>query len=126
MAIRLLGYHSFSLDAAEVGDKLMVQIARGRASSFIAVTITKVTKTTIKTSDGRRWMRDSQKQFGGCWRGSVLRRFDEEKIKVSMLEARRRHLIQKVSMANLNDFSVESLNKIASIIDAETSNEAVS
>lgn len=104
------GYYSgFRLEKAEVGDKLMVSLDRYR-ETYSPVTITKVTKTRITTSDNRQWMIASRRLVGGdSWTSISLTAFDQKKVDDARLENERQDLAAKLRERSLKSLPIEAL-----------------
>src|SRR5438309_8205517 len=115
MIRRTSEYGSFSLEEAEVGDKLMVSCP-SFGESYQEVTITAVTKTRITTSDNRQWMRASKQLVGADkWSRTWLHAYDESEIQRVEQRKLRGCVVRKIMGAKLSDLDMDALKRIADI-----------
>ncbi len=113
-------YGSFSLDDVEIGDKLMVRHPHGwNTFRFEPVTVTKVMKTKITTSDNRQWSRKNKEEYGAGNSAIELRAHNEQVINEANEEIERDGLafqITSTSCAKLRQMPIEILKQIVALL----------
>ena len=114
-----------SIEEAEVGDELMVNYGNclytNNGTPYSKVTVTKVTRTQITTSDGNRWTKSGCRRVGRInYDRMYLMAYDESVIAKSIAEAARKSLAQSIKnglQARLSGMSAEKLEEIRAILD---------
>lgn len=114
MVIEKTQYGGLSLANADIGDVLMV--SAGNAGDLIKVSVTGVTKTRIKTSDNRSWMRDSLRQIGSdTWSRTYICEFDQEKWEVSRDKQEHKRLVRELNEGRLSRLPLADIRRIWAI-----------
>jgi hypothetical protein len=109
----------FSLDSAGVGDHLMVS-GGGWHVDYTPVTITRLTKSRVTTSDGKVWMRDSHRLIGsGKWSRVSLHAYDEKALSEARRGCRKEMLAHKLSDTRFRDFDLPFLEQIYAAVEAQ-------